>query len=71
MDEGGVVHVALVGVLGDDVDVVLGEANDGLELDDDEGLDFLNGSGDGTGVHPGNAERNVGGHCVRFELRSV
>ena len=64
VDEGGVVEVSLVGVLGDDVDVVLGEANDGLELGGDEGLDFLNGSGEGTGVHPGNAEGS-GGHGFR------
>jgi len=67
VDEGGVVEVSLVGVLGDDVDVVLGEANDGLELGRDECLDLLDRTGEGTGVHPGNAE---GSGCHGFRVFS-
>jgi len=65
-DEGGVVEVPLVGVLGDDVDVFWVDGENVGELGRDEGLDFLNGSGEGTGVHPGNAEGRDGGHGFRF-----
>ena len=42
VDEGGVVEVTLVGVLGDDVDVVFVDGENVEELGRDEGLDFLN-----------------------------
>lgn len=65
MDEGGVVEVALVGVLGDDVDVVGIGADDIGELGRDECLDLLNGTREGTSVHPWNAEGRDGRHGFR------
>ena len=70
VDERGVVEVPLVGVLGDDVDVVDVEVHDVGELGLDECLDLVNGFWEGTGVHPGNAKGD-GRHDLFREFREA
>jgi len=62
VNECGVVEVSLVGVLGHDVDVVFVDGEDVGELGRDECLDLITGIGEGTGVHPRNAEGSDCGH---------
>jgi len=65
VNECGVVEVSLVGVLGHDVDVVFVDGEDFGELGHDECLDLLDRIGEGTGIHPGNAEGSDCGHGFR------